>query len=94
VLTPAGTRLRLVITGIEHDQTFEAADYQELSTKLTKALTHANKFIDRLSRENKAMKDVLSKVSALIVQLSRCENRLSPEANEVLQQIAALIANR
>lgn len=78
------------IAASEHDQIFEPADYQELSAKLTKALTHANKFMDRLCADKKVMHDVMRRLSACLTELARCPNRLSEEA-EVLQHMAEML---
>lgn len=84
--------LRIIIAGSKHDQIFEAADYQELSPKLTKALTHANKFMNRLCAEKKVVHDVTRRLSVCLSELARCPDRLSEEANEVLRQMAEMLA--
>jgi hypothetical protein len=78
------------IAGSEHDQIFESADYQELGAKLTKALTHANKFMDRLCAEKKVMHDLMRRLSACLSELARSPNRLSEEA-DVFQQMAEML---
>jgi hypothetical protein len=91
VITPSGDRLRVVLAGIEHDQVFEASDYQELSAKLTKALTHANKFIDRLSAENTEMRHLITSISNYIASLSQLRGA---EADEELQELTKIIHSR
>jgi light-regulated signal transduction histidine kinase (bacteriophytochrome) len=91
VVTPAGDRIRLVVAGVEHNQTFEAADYKELSEKLTKALAHANKFIDRLSKENKDMHGLLKASTHYLESLSRLRGNA---ADAELEQLTKIIQQR
>jgi hypothetical protein len=88
VITPAGVLLRVVIACQHPDpQVFEAENYEQLSAKLTKALTHANRFIDRLSKENAEMKHLIASIKNYLGSLVQLEGDAKAAELEELTRI-------
>lgn len=93
IITPDGPKIRLTIEpeGNEGRQVFEGANHEELCGKLHKACLHGSRLIRRQAQELKAMRNTMHKVLELVVALSRCENRLGPDARKVLTEISELV---